>query len=74
MPATYNRMQVALLALLPKDGAKVSVAQLARDAGIAQPAVTNELFDVWFAGAVQFDVRADSYFVLPKTTNSNLST
>lgn len=69
LPTTYNRMQVALLALLPKDGTKVTVAKLARDAGISQPAVTNELFDVWFAGAVQFDVRADSYFVLPKAAS-----
>jgi len=72
LPGTYNGLQVSLLALLPKDGTRVTVAQLARATGVSQPAVTNELFGPYMAKAVNFDVRADAYFV--ERTGNDLST
>lgn len=63
LPPTYNGLQVTLLALLPKDGTHKTVAELARLTGTSQPAVTNALFDPYMDRAVNFDVRADAYFV-----------
>lgn len=59
-----DQLLVTLLALLPKDGTPVTVAALAKAAGISQPAVTNTLFAPWFAGRLGYDLRTDSYFAI----------
>jgi hypothetical protein len=58
---THNQLRIVLLALLPKDGGPMTVASLAKVAGVSSPAVTNALFDDWFAKRIDFDVRSDAY-------------
>ena len=69
---SINGLRVALLALLPKDGTRLSVAHLAQATGASQPAVTNALFEPYMARQVNFDVRSDSYFAAPQ--GNDLST
>lgn len=61
-----RQLLVALLALLPKDGTPMTVKQLATATAVSQPTVTNVLFDTWFAKAIGYDLRTDSYFMNPK--------
>ncbi len=56
---------VTLLALLPKDGTRVTVRALAAATCVSQSRVTNVLFDTWYAGRVGFDMPTDSYFCIP---------
>jgi hypothetical protein len=59
--ADLDRLQVTLLALLPKDGTPVTVAALACDAGTEQGYVIHALIAPFMKGDVIFDVRADAY-------------
>lgn len=72
LPAAYTGLQISLLALLPKDGTPMTVAWLAKAAAVTEPQVTNALFDPYMAKAVNFDVRADAYFV--ERTGNDLPT
>jgi len=57
----FNGLQVALMALLPKDGAPKTVAALARETAADESEVIHALIDPFMAGDVIFDVRADAY-------------
>ncbi len=59
--AQFNQLRVALLALLPKDGTPVTVADLARSANLTPLLVTDALFADYMAGRINFDVRADAF-------------
>lgn len=56
------RIRIALLALLPKDGTPISVAQLASTAFVSKSHVTDALFDDYMDGRLGFDVRADKFW------------
>ena len=58
------RIRIALLALLPKDGSPVSVAQLASTAFVSKAHVTDALFDDYMDGRLGFDVRADTFWTI----------
>ncbi len=62
-------LQADLLALLPKDGARVTVTRLARETGVSAYQVTSALFAPYLAHEVDFDIRADAYSrpPLPRT-------
>lgn len=57
----YSRAQVALIALLPKDGTPVSSFVLAGSAAMSLPLVAQELSAPCAAGAVRFDPHNDTY-------------
>ena len=56
------RIRIALLALLPKDGSRRTVAELAASAFVSKSLVTNALFDDYMDGRLGFDVRADTFW------------
>lgn len=58
---TYSGLQVALMALLPKDCTPVTVRQLAKATAVSQYQVTTALFDPYLAHEVDYDIRADAY-------------
>ena len=58
---TINGLQVALLALLPKDGTPVTVGQLASTLRVSEYQVTSALFDPYLAHEVDYDIRRDAY-------------
>lgn len=60
-PAVTPR--VVLLALLPKGGAPMTVAQLAQMARCSRDQVVEALLDDYLAHRVDFDVRADAFSV-----------
>lgn len=59
---TEAQLLCTLLALLPKDGARVSVRSLASAAATAPAVVTATLFDTWYAGLIGYDMPTDTYF------------
>jgi hypothetical protein len=61
-----NALRVVLLALLPGDGSPMTVKALAAAACVAPSVVTNALFDDWFAGRINYDVRTDAYSAIKK--------
>lgn len=60
-PLIYNRLQLALLALLPADGMPVTVSALAEAEGVSDYRVTCALFDPYLAHQVDYDVCLDAY-------------
>ena len=65
----YSPLQVALIALLPKSGERVSVAELAKATAVTPGQVVAAMLGPYMGCAVEFDVRADSYYA-PKTGNA----
>lgn len=61
LPSSFDGLQIALLALLPKDGTPMTVHRLAKATGAKEFEVTNALFGPYMAHEVNFDVRADAY-------------
>ena len=61
---TEAQLLFTLLALLPKDGTRVTVAALATAAATTPSVVTDTLFDTWYAGLIGFDMPTDTYFAL----------
>lgn len=61
---TPAQLLFILLALLPKDGTRVTVAALATAAVTTPNVVTDTLFDTWYEGIVGFDMPTDSYFAI----------
>ena len=59
---TEAQLLFTLLALLPKDGTRVTVATLATTAATTKGMVTDTLFDTWFKGLIGFDMPTDTYF------------
>ena len=59
---TGAQLLFTLLALLPKDGTRVTVAALATAAVTTSSVVTDTLFDTWFKGLIGFDMPTDTYF------------
>ena len=59
---TEAQLLFTLLALLPKDGTRVTVAALATAAVTTPSVVTDTLFDTWYAGLIGFDMPTDTYF------------
>ena len=74
--ANIHGLQVALLALLPKDGARVTFAALAQATGTYEGAVHDALFAPLLAQQVGIDPGANSYFAKPQGNdlNNDLST
>lgn len=74
--ANINGLQVALLALLPKGWARVTVADLVRATGTDRRAVTDAMFNPCLANQVGFETQTDSYFAIPQGNelNNDLST
>ncbi len=60
-PVGLNRLRIALLALLPKDGTPKTVAELAAATFVDPRDVTDALFDDFLDGHLEFDVRADTF-------------
>lgn len=58
---TLAQLRIALLALIPKTGAPVTTAELARHAAASEEQVAEALFDHWSAGEIVFDGSADAY-------------
>ena len=56
------RIRIALLALLPKDGAGRTVAELAAAAFVSKSLVTDALFDDYMDGRLGFDVCTDTFW------------
>jgi hypothetical protein len=56
-----NSLQVALLALLPKDGTPMTVSRLAAATAADEGDVIHALIAPFMVGDVIFDVRADAY-------------
>lgn len=73
---TINGLEVALLALLPKDGTRVTVAELMHATGEDRDAVTAAFFYAHSEGKAGFDGLSDSYFSIPQGNdlNKDLST
>lgn len=71
--ALMDPLQIALIALLPKTGERVKVAELARCAGITPQRVTAALMDPYLARMVDFDVRTDSYSLPGKGNTDSTS-
>ena len=61
---TEAQLLCTLLALPPKDGARVSVRSLATAAVTTPSVVTDTLFDTWYAGLIGFDMPTDTYFAI----------
>ena len=57
---TGAQLLFTLLALLPKDGTRVTVAALATAAVTTPSVVTDTLFDTWYAGLIGFDMPTDT--------------
>lgn len=57
----FSQAQVALIALLPKSGDRVTVADLARAASMTEWDVTEELREPWFDGYIDYDLQSDSF-------------
>lgn len=58
---TYSGLQVALMALLPKDSTPVTACQLARATAVSQYQVTTALLAPCLAHEVDYDIEADAY-------------
>jgi chromosome segregation and condensation protein ScpB len=58
-----SSLQAALIALLPKSGQGVKVAELAKTAAITPQQVTDALFDLYMEKVIDFDVISDTYFL-----------
>lgn len=58
------RIRIALLALLPKDGSRRTVADLAASASVSKSLVTDALFDDYMDGRLGFDVCTDSFWTI----------
>jgi hypothetical protein len=58
---SYSPVQIALIALLPKDGSQVRVAELARAVSMTEWDVTEELREPWFDGFIDYSVQTDSF-------------
>ena len=69
---TINGLQVALLALLPKDGTRVTFATLTEATGTYEGAVHDALSTPLLAHQVGIDPGANSYFAVPQ--GNDLST
>ena len=54
-------LRITLLALLPKDGSPVKVAELARQAQATADQVTNALFADYLDREIAFDIRTDTF-------------
>ena len=61
---THAQLLFTLLALLPKDGTRVSVRSLATAAATTPAVVTDTMFDTWYAGLIGYDMPTDTYFAL----------
>lgn len=58
---TQPMLRITLLALLPKDGTPMKVADLARMSGSSSRQVTDALFGDYLDGQIGFDIRTDSF-------------
>lgn len=65
----FNALYITLMALLPKGGTPVSVAELVRATGAAQTHVIGVLMGPYMEGRIGFCVKTDSYFATPKTND-----
>lgn len=64
----YSPLQIALIALLPKDGTPVRVADLARAASMTEWDVTEELRGPWLDDdAIRYSVQTDSFSAIRAT-------
>ena len=61
---TGAQLLFTLLALLPKDGTRITVAALATAAVTTPSVVTDTRFDTWCAGLIGFDMPTDTYFAI----------
>lgn len=71
LDAKFNVLYVTLMALLPKDGTPLSVAELVQATGAAQTHVIGVLMGPYMAGALGFDIHTDSYFATPQKQLAN---
>lgn len=59
---SYSGLQIALIALLPKDGTPKTVAELASDAGVSEWDVTEALRGPWMEDdCIGYSVNTDSF-------------
>lgn len=68
LDAKFNALYVSLIALLPKDGTPLTVAELVQATGAAQTNVIGVLMGPYMEGRIGFCVKTDSYFA---TTDAN---
>jgi hypothetical protein len=67
LPVLYTGLQLALLALLPKDGSRRAVKVLAFYAQVSMQEVADALFDLYLAHVVDYDVVGDAFSVPVRT-------
>ena len=70
LDAKFNALYVSLMALLPKDGTPLTVAELVQATGAAQTNVIGLLMGPYMEGRIGFCVKTDTYFATPKHNDS----